>query len=109
MASNLPSGESDARPALQRRGNCGFEPNRGLRRSEGCCRRAPDLSAAELLGEPPEDTLTMGAVGDIVAARVVLEDRQGVLLVQPVSVQAYHEQSLDLRQGQRRGFLYTGV
>ena len=46
----------------------------------------------------------MGAVGDIVAAAVVLEDRKGILFVQPLSVEAADEKTLNLREGQRWSF-----
>ena len=46
----------------------------------------------------------MRAIGDVVAPRVVLQDRKRLLLVEPLSVEAGDEQPLDLRQGQRRNF-----
>ena len=67
------------------------------------------LSAAQPSGDPAEGGLTMGAIGDVVATRVILQDCKGLLLVQPLSVETGNEQTLDLRQGQRRGFFYSGA
>ena len=60
--------------------------------------------AAQGPGQPPEGGLAMGAVGHVVAAAVVLEDRKGILFVQPLSVEAADQQTLNLRQGQRWSF-----
>jgi len=66
-------------------------------------------SAAEPSGHPPKGALAVGAIGDVVATRVVAQDCQCVLLVQPLSVEARNEQTLDLGQGQCWSFLYSGA
>ena len=53
-------------------------------------------SAAKAPRYPPKGALAMGAIGDVVAPRVVAQDRQCILLVQPLSVEARNEQTLDL-------------
>ena len=75
------------------------EGPRGDSRREGATE-----SAAESSGQPPKRVLTMGAIGDVIATRVVLQDGKCILLVQPLSVQAGNEQTLDLRQSQRWSF-----
>ena len=77
----------------------GAEGQRGDSRREGATG-----SAAKAPGYPPKGALAMRAVGVVVATRVVLQDGQCILLVQPLSVQAGNEQTLDLRQGQRWSF-----
>jgi hypothetical protein len=66
-------------------------------------------SAAKVAGQPPKGALTVGAIGDVVAPGVVAQARQRLLLVQPLSVKAGDDQALDLGQGQRWGFLYSGA
>jgi len=61
-------------------------------------------SAAKAPGYPPKGALAMGAIGDVVSTRVVSQDRQCIPLVQPLSVEAGNEQTLNLRQGQRWSF-----
>ena len=53
-------------------------------------------SAAEFAGHPPKGGLAMGAIGDVVPPRVVAQDRERVPLVQPLSVEAGDQQTLDL-------------
>ena len=61
-------------------------------------------SAAKAPGYPRKGALAMGAIGDVVTLGVVAQDRQCVLLVQSLSVQAGNEETLNLRQGQRWSF-----
>jgi hypothetical protein len=53
-------------------------------------------SAAESAGHPPKGGLAMGAIGDVVPPRVVPQDLKSVLSVEPLSVEAGNEQTLDL-------------
>ena len=67
-------------------------------------------SAAQALEPAAEGALTMGAVGYIVPAAVVLQDRHSILLVQSLLVQTGHQQPLNLGQGQRWNFfLYCSL
>ena len=51
----------------------------------------------------------MGAVGDVVPTAVVLKDGESIVFVQPLSIEADDEEPLNLREGERRSFLYTGA
>ena len=73
-------------------------------RKKDCLRLRAMGSVAEVAGYPPKSALAMGAIGDVVAPRVVAQNRQGIPLVQPLSVQAGNQQPLDLGQSQRWGF-----
>ena len=46
----------------------------------------------------------MGAIGDVVPTRVVLQNRQGIPFVQPLALEASHQEALNLRESQRGSF-----
>ena len=62
-------------------------------------------SAAKAPGYPPESALAVSVTREVVAMRVLAQDRQCIPLVRPLSVETGNEQTLDLRQGGGRSFL----
>ena len=76
-----------------------------LRARRGDFRRSGAVeSAAEHFGDPPKGSLAMGAIGDVVPTRVVLQNRQGIPFVQPLAVEARHQEALNLRESQCGSF-----
>jgi hypothetical protein len=76
-----------------------------LKARRGDCRRSGAVeSAAEHSGDPPNGGLAMGAIGDVVPTRVILQNRQGIPFVQPLAVEASDQEALNLRESQRGSF-----
>ena len=76
-----------------------------LKARRGDCRRSGAVeSAAEHFWDPPNGGLAMGAIGEVVSTRVVLQNRQGIPFVQPLGLEARHQEALNLRESQRGSF-----